>query len=147
MTGELWVADVGEAAWEEIDLVEKVKTYAWNIMEGAHCYNNPSCNTTGLEFPIYEYSYAVGNSITGGFVYRGTSILIIAGNYIYVDYGSGKIWALDYSRSGVLNNTLLFDATFPISSFGINQDNELYIFSYASPAYIYKIVAEWHNYP
>ena len=65
-TGNLWAGDVGQGAWEEIDLIERGGNYGWNIREGAHCYNASSCSTTGLTDPVAEYSHSFGRSVTGG---------------------------------------------------------------------------------
>jgi glucose/arabinose dehydrogenase len=126
VSGELWVGDVGQALWEEIDIVQNGKNYGWNAREGAHDYD-PGTNTTSLTDPIHEYSHALGNAITGGFVYRGSLLSNLIGKYVYADYGSGRIWALRYQDGKVVNNTLLYDASFNIPSFGVDSNNELYI--------------------
>jgi len=87
VTDWLWVADVGQYEWEEIDIVESGLNYGWNTMEGAHCYDPPvDCDETGLEYPIWEYDQSQGDcSVTGGFVYRGDRIPALNGKYIYGD--------------------------------------------------------------
>lgn len=130
VTGWLWAGDIGQDDWEEIDIVEKGKNYGWRIMEGNHCYNPSSdCNTSGLTLPIWEYEHEDhGNcSITGGYVYRGTKFSELYGKYIYGDYCSGRIWALSYDGTNTATNTLLLKEDIQISSFGIDEDNELYI--------------------
>ncbi|MBD3195735.1 MAG: glucose sorbosone dehydrogenase [Candidatus Lokiarchaeota archaeon] len=134
----LIAADVGQLSWEEIDIIESGKNYGWNIMEGAHCYDAPLCNTTGLELPIYEYSHTFGYSITGGFVYRGSKLTSLVGSYIYGDYGNGKIWTLELQGDNVISNTLLRDTELKISSFGIDYNNEIYLCDYVSGK-LYKI--------
>jgi glucose/arabinose dehydrogenase len=137
-TGLLWAGDVGEGTWEEIDIIEKGKNYGWNTRKGMHCYLAITCNTTGLTDPIFEYSHAVGISITGGFVYRGSNHAPhLTGKYIYGDYGTGLIWALEYESGIVKNNSLLNDTVLSISSFGVDQQQELYIC--AMDGYIYKL--------
>lgn len=127
VTGWLWVADVGQNKIEEIDIIEKGYNYGWNVMEGSLCYS-PSigCNQTDLTLPIFEYGHDVGISITGGYVYRGSKISTLYGYYLYGDYGSGRIWALFYNDS-IVQNHLLVDSPLNIVSFGVDQENELYI--------------------
>ena len=134
ITGKLWVGDVGQALWEEIDIVQNGKNYGWNAREGAHDYD-PGTNTTSVTDPIYEYSHALGNAITGGFVYRGSLLSNLIGKYVHADYGSGRIWALEFQDGTAVNNTLLYDAAFNIPSFGVDSNNELYICSFNGNIY------------
>jgi hypothetical protein len=132
LTNNLWAADVGQNAWEEINIIEKGKNYGWRIMEGNHCFNPPSnCNTTNLTMPIWEYGRDSqgGYSVTGGFVYRGPSASELSGKYIYGDFVSGKIWALEMNGNNV-SNQLLFSTSHSISTFGIDGRNELYFANY-----------------
>ncbi len=138
--GRLFAADVGQNQYEEIDLIESGGNYGWNIMEGAHCYNSDSCDQSGLILPIWEYDHSEGQSITGGYVYRGTSLSELAGQYIYGDFSSGKIWALDVSDIDNPSNSELLDTGLNISSFGIDADNELYICSFDGN--VYKLTTE-----
>lgn len=124
----LWAADVGQNAWEEINIIEKGTNYGWRIMEGKHCFNpETGCDTTGLILPIWEYGHNEdgGYSITGGFVYNGKSATGLTGKYIYADYVVGKIWSLEY-RDGKVINKLLAQSNYLISTFGIDRNNELY---------------------
>ena len=123
-TGRLWVADVGQDREEEVDIVEKGKNYGWNIMEGTLTYS--SGNQVGLELPVWEYSHAEGIAIIGGYVYRGTNLTELYSKYVYGDYGSGKIWALQYDGIAAPVNTLLADTNLNLSSFGMDERNELY---------------------
>jgi len=134
ITGDLWAGDVGQSLWEEIDIVESGKNYGWNTREGAHDYD-PGTNTTTVIDPIYEYSHSLGNAITGGFVYRGSSLSNLIGKYLYADYGSGRIWALEFQDGTAVNNTLLYDASFSIPSFGVDSNNELYICAFDGKIY------------
>lgn len=128
VTGWLWAADVGQNTYEEVDIIENGKNYGWNIMEGLHCYNPPSgCDTNGLTLPIWEYSHSLGNSVTGGYVYRGAGVPELVGKYIYADFGSGRIWSLEYDGVNPAVNTQLFDTNLLIASFGVDQYNELYL--------------------
>ncbi len=127
-TDRLWTGDVGQYDYEEVDIIESGGNYGWRIMEGNHCYDPPeNCDTTGLELPVWEYDHSVGQSITGGYVYRGPTIPELEGKYIYADYVQGKIWSLQYNGSGEPSNELLNDTGLSISSFGTDQANELYI--------------------
>jgi glucose/arabinose dehydrogenase len=127
VSGRLWAADVGQNKIEEIDIIHKGNNYGWRLMEGSECYNpSTNCNTTGLTYPIYEYTHDLGNSISGGFVYRGSQLKGIYGYYIYANYGSGRIWALEYTNSSV-SNYLLVDSTLNIVSFGVDNKKELFI--------------------
>jgi glucose/arabinose dehydrogenase len=132
VSGELWVGDVGQNDWEEVDLIEKGKNYGWRIMEGFNCNPNiGGCNPTGLTPPIKEYSHSLGFSVTGGYVYRGYRRPELYGAYVYADYGSGRIWKLRYINGMITEDSLLYDAPYSISSFGEDQDHELYIVRYS----------------
>ena len=139
-SGRIWAADVGQNAWEEIDILQNGKNYGWKIMEGFTCYSPPSgCDTTGLTLPIWSYSHSEGMSITGGYVYRGSLVPGLTGKYIYADYVVGKIWALTYDGINPPQNTLLLDSPYLISTFGVDESNELYVCTYgASGGKIYK---------
>jgi glucose/arabinose dehydrogenase len=99
-TGLLYVADVGQNRWEEIDIVPASRgglNYGWNLMEGADCYADPGCKSDGLVLPALAYGHADGCSITGGFVYRGRASPSLVGQYFYSDYCSGWIRSFTYS--------------------------------------------------
>ncbi len=131
VSGWLWVGDVGQDAIEEIDIVQRGGNYGWHIMEGRNCYNPPeNCDTTGLQMPVWQYHHDIGNCIIGGSVYRGTALPGLVGAYIYADFGSGRIWALRYSAPGVATNTELLHTRLSISSFGVDDAQELYICGY-----------------
>ncbi len=139
LTGQLWAADVGQNAVEEINVIEKGKNYGWNIMEGSQCYDPPNnCDTAGLEMPVFEYSHSLGRSITGGYVYRGTEHPLLKGAYIYADFITGLIWALWYQDGEVKANYVLADTGLNISSFGVGEHNELYFTAF--DGYVYKLV-------
>lgn len=133
---KLWVGDVGQNKYEEIDIVKKGGNYGWNTMEGFHCFKSTDCDTNGLELPIWEYGHTQGDiSITGGFVYRGAILKELEGLYIYADYVSGRIWSLDSTDPANPINIELLDADFPISSFGVDQNQELYICGFDDKIY------------
>ena len=125
-TGDLWAADVGQNALEEVDLIRAGLNYGWNIMEGDECYSR-FCDTHGLELPIAVYGRDDGCSITGGYVYRGTRLPSLYGAYVFGDYCSGKIWALRYDGSRVTESIQLADTKLRISSFAEDAEGELYI--------------------
>lgn len=143
-TDQLWTGDVGQNAYEEIDIVENGKNYGWNIMEASHCYEPAEgCDQSGLELPVWEYDRSEGDvSITGGFIYHGPTSDELTGHYIYADYASGRIWALDPSDLDNPINTKLIDADFQISSFGVDRDNELYICAFDDNIYRLETVDE-----
>lgn len=132
ITGDLWTGDVGEGTLEEIDIIQKGKNYGWPIMEGTNCFDPPSgCNMSGLELPIWEYGRNNGRTIIGGFVYRGSEFSELEGKYIYGDFVSGRVWALSFNGLTATDNTQLLRIanvdSFVITSFGIDEQNELYI--------------------
>ena len=140
VTNKCWIADVGQNLYEEINILEEGGNFGWNIMEGTHCYNPPSdCDTTGLIMPVFEYNHNWGESITGGYVYRGSLVPSIFGKYIFADFEYGDIWSLDYEE-GIppVIETLGDLGAYSVTSFGIDQNNELYICSFNGK--IYKFV-------
>ena len=125
------MGDVGQSAREEIDLVESGKNYGWNTMEGSICYPSTSpCSSEGLALPILDYTHALGASVTGGYVYRGSAIPELSGRYIYGDFISGRIWSLNYARASSFASQLL-DTNLNISAFGVDESKELYVVSYS----------------
>lgn len=136
-TDQLWAGDVGQNALEEIDIIEPGKNYGWNIQEGSACYEPESgCDRTGLVQPVIDYGRRSGKSVTGGFVYRGSRIPDLTGYYVYADFVSGKIWALNATLDP-LDNKLINNSGLGISSFGVDPDNELYICSF--DGFIYQL--------
>ena len=116
--------------WEEINIITKGANYGWNIMEGFHCYSPATgCDQSGLTLPIVEYDHSLGCSVTGGYVYRGDKIPSLRGYYVYGDYCSGKIWALNYHDNAVIRNILLVESGLNITSFGEDLAGNLYILS------------------
>ncbi len=128
--GQLWTGDVGQNAYEEMDIVENGGNYGWDCREGMHDFgdSSPACSDAGdLIDPVWEYGRGEGVSVTGGFVYRGPTLSDLKGKYIYADYASGRIWSLDVSNMENPVNTQLLQVDFGVSSFGTDQNNELYI--------------------
>jgi glucose/arabinose dehydrogenase len=139
-TGELWVADVGQEDWEEVNKVEAGKNYGWNIKEGSHCFKTDPCDGPDLEDPIAEYDHKEGRSITGGFVYRGTALSFLSGVYVFGDFVSGKIWGLSFAGEGVAERQLLVDSGLSISSFGEGHNGDLYILDFETGG-IFRLVS------
>jgi len=137
-TGLLWLADVGQDAYEEIDLVSRGANFGWNIMEATHCYNASSCNTAGLTLPVAEYPHSVGCSVTGGFVDRGSSPEL-QGVYLFGDYCSGRIWGMRYTNGQIVGPVQIATSGFSIGSFAQDRAGELYVLEYASSGGLYKV--------
>lgn len=134
-TGRLWAADVGQNAYEEIDLIEAGENYGWDVMEGMHCYEPSSgCDQSGLVLPIWEYPHSQGQSVTGGYVYRGDAVPQLVGRYVYGDFVSGRIWALDYDGNEPENEELL-ETGLNIASFGTDREGELYVLAFDGNIY------------
>ena len=128
-TGNLWAADVGQNLWEEINIVKKGGNYGWALREGAHPFGNyDSKAAQNLIDPVFEYDHRMGKSITGGFVYRGKKIPELQGHYLYADYISGKVYALNYDHktNKVLGNYSIPSPMFPIITFGEDEEGEAY---------------------
>lgn len=128
-TGTLYAGDVGQDLWEEVNIIKKGGNYGWSIREGTHNFGNrkQSANAKPIE-PIWEYDHRIGRSITGGVVYRGSRLPELEGMYVYADYVSGKIWALQYDEQDgkVIRNMQISSGGIPVMSFGADQDGELY---------------------
>ena len=135
-TGDLWVADVGQNQYEEVDLIEPGGNYGWNVMEGNSCFSpSTGCSTEGLIRPVAQYGREDGCSITGGYVYRGSRLPSLRGAYVYGDFCSGRIWALRYDGAVVSEHLELIDSELRISSFGLDESGELYILSFDEKIY------------
>ncbi|HET6267090.1 MAG TPA: PQQ-dependent sugar dehydrogenase [Acidobacteriota bacterium] len=140
--GDLFIGDVGQDSFEEVDWQLSTShggiNYGWRIMEGRHCYNPAiNCNSTGLKLPILEYSHANGCSITGGFRYRGTKIPTLVGHYIYGDFCSGQILHAK-QVTGRWTTSVLLNTNLQISTFGQDNSGELYVADLGGA--VYKIV-------
>lgn len=131
LTGDLYIADVGQNIWEEVNFQTANGTggenYGWNILEGTHCFNADSCDKSGLELPIFEYDHSEGCSVTGGYVYRGDQFLSLYGNYFVADFCSGNIWRLFPGTEDSWSSAKVLDSDLVISSFGEDVNGELYI--------------------
>jgi glucose/arabinose dehydrogenase len=154
LTGDLYIGDVGQNAFEEINFQPFTSTggenYGWNIMEGFHfsfdfsgcsppCLLTSTCSQAGLALPVAEYDHGQGCSVIGGFVYRGNLRPQWQGIYFYGDFCTGRIWGL--KRNGALwQNNLLLDSPLTISSFGEDEGGELYLADYTA-GNMYRITA------
>jgi glucose/arabinose dehydrogenase len=133
-TGDLWIGDVGQGEWEEIDHTTQgepgLENYGWDVFEGRHRFEDKEPNPRGrLVMPVAEYSHDHGCSVTGGFVYRGDGIPAAQGRYFYGDYCSGIVWSLalrDGKATGIRRHRFRVDA---LSSFGEDAAGELYLVS------------------
>ncbi|MCC7439587.1 MAG: PQQ-dependent sugar dehydrogenase [Armatimonadetes bacterium] len=134
ITYQLWLGDVGLYSWEEINIVEGGKNYGWNIMEGTRCFNSIPCDTSNLTKPVWTYPRDVGRTVIGGYVYRGTAMPELQGNYIYGDFTSGSFWALNPSYA-MTGKQLFQQRTLSLSSFGVDDNHELLLTSYNGRVY------------
>ncbi|MFN0166646.1 MAG: PQQ-dependent sugar dehydrogenase [Bryobacteraceae bacterium] len=128
-TGDLWIGDVGQNRWEEIHVQPASsrggENYGWVLVEGNECVR-PGCDRTGLIPPVYVYGRSDGASVTGGYVYRGRRFPDLAGLYFYADYTNGRISTLRREGDRFVNN-LALSSGLAISSFGEDEDGELYV--------------------
>lgn len=133
-TGLLYIADVGQSAWEEVDVAPASQAglnYGWNITEGNHCYRPSSgCSMQGLTLPVLEYGHSDGCSITGGYVYRGKRIPEVAGHYFYSDYCSGWVRSFRYQNGSAADQRRWdLPGVGNVLSFGEDAESELYLLS------------------
>jgi len=159
-TSRLFLADVGQDEWEEIDIVESGGNYGWRILEGTHPYDLALADLLGidietLEKPIHEYSHAVGRSIIGGYVYRGAISTDLVGKYVFADWSTnfmlprGKIYYLDeiepdkwqYFEFKLINDKPLRRF---ILAFGEDEHGELYILTTRTPGSLLRSGEIWH---
>ncbi|HEY8135420.1 MAG TPA: PQQ-dependent sugar dehydrogenase [Candidatus Limnocylindrales bacterium] len=145
-TGDLWIGDVGQDIYEEVD-AEPAGTggrnYGWNTMEASHCFATPNCDQAGLTLSVAEYRHAQGCSITGGYVYRGSALPQLIGQYVFADYCSGRIWALDAATAlsaGSAEPTQYGKVPINPTSFGQDEAGELYLVDGAGG--IYRLIVE-----
>jgi glucose/arabinose dehydrogenase len=145
-TGDLWIGDVGQNIYEEVDAEPAGaggRNYGWNTMEASNCFGASSCARDGLTLPVAEYSHAQGCSITGGYVYRGSSLPQLFGQYVFADYCSGRIWALDAASAlatGSAEPTQYGKLPINPTSFGEDEAGELYLVDGAG--HIYRLIVE-----
>jgi glucose/arabinose dehydrogenase len=143
-TGALWIGDVGQNRFEEVDRslrgIYKVggrgRNYGWRVLEGRHCFIPATgCSRVGKTMPLIEYAHDNPNTtddncaVTGGYVYRGNAYPLLRGQYVYGDFCSGRIWTISAGASPLVRPTLRLDTSLAISSFALDGGNELYVLS------------------
>ncbi|HEY3345939.1 MAG TPA: PQQ-dependent sugar dehydrogenase, partial [Anaerolineaceae bacterium] len=132
LTHDLYIGDVGQDTYEEIDFLPAGApggtNFGWRFREGMHPYNGQPPAGVILTDPVFEYTHAQGGcSITGGFVYRGQALLAWQGVYLFGDYCSGLVWGLVRQADGVWNGQVLFQTGSAITSFGVDEQDEIYL--------------------
>ncbi len=139
-TDDLYIGDVGQNAWEEIDRQpggsDGGENYGWNVFEATHCFG--LCDTVTQVAPVAEYSHGDGCSVTGGDVYRGTTQPSLVGTYLFSDYCSGTIWTLPADAS--LTPRVLLESGLSVSSFGEGEDGEIYLVDLSGGG-LYRVLA------
>ncbi|MDL2335408.1 MAG: PQQ-dependent sugar dehydrogenase [Chloroflexota bacterium] len=145
-TGDLWIGDVGQDRYEEVDAEpagEGGRNYGWNTMEATHCFLVAGCDSTGITLPVAEYSHNDGCSITGGYVYRGSLYPALVGLYVFSDYCSGNLWAIDAASSigaGPVTPIEYGNANINPTAFGEDESGELYLVNGAGQ--IFRLTAD-----
>lgn len=144
VTNDMWIGDVGQGQWEEINFAPAGmpggRNYGWSVLEGTHCYGRSECDSAAKEPPVFEYGHEGGNcSVTGGYVYRGAASPVLVGAYLFADYCSGRFWALARD-GGVWRATELLKAKMQPSTFGEDEAGELYVADIGGGS-IYRLVA------
>lgn len=139
VSGELWLGDVGQNAWEEIDRIVAGGNYGWRCREGAHAFNSSCGPAQNLIDPVAEYDHTAGQSVTGGYVYRGNAIPALAGRYVFGDFVSGRIWHIARDTTPTLQVSAGFDSGLQIASFGQGADGEIYVVHYGGT--LHRLVA------
>ena len=147
-TGDLWIGDVGQNLWEEVDHAPRTSTgagrginWGWHVLEGSHCYSpTTGCDTTGKTMPSLDYDHGGGRcAVTGGYVSRGPSVPALLGGYVFADFCSGEIWVIDANAATPASKVLLLDTGYTISSFGENAAGDLYVLDHDGGA-LYAVV-------
>jgi glucose/arabinose dehydrogenase len=144
-TGDLYIADVGQGAREEVDFQPAAsqggENYGWNVMEGLACYNASTCNQTGLTLPVLDYAHDQGCAIVGGYVYRGTRLPILSGWYLYSDNCTDFVRSLKVANGVVVEQhdwSSVLQPSQGVTSFGEDARGELYITT--GSGNVYRIV-------
>ena len=136
--GNLWIGDVGQDSFEEVDLLTPTQGGAnlgWNLREGTHAYPATTCSQTGnqLTDPIFDYDHLDGDAtVIGGHVYHGQAVPMLAGSYVFGDFISGRVWSLTQSGQSWTRTLLLTTAGGDLAAIGQDQAGELYLARYLS---------------
>jgi glucose/arabinose dehydrogenase len=142
-TGELWVGDVGNAVIEEVDRVVRGGNYGWRCYEGSGSTGMSCGSQASPTAPIAQYGRSLGQSITGGYVYRGATVTALAGRYLFGDYLSGRIWSIANNAQPTLDMDNGYSSGLQISAFGQDTNGEVYVLHYDDQAgAIYQIVSQ-----
>ena len=137
-TGDLWIGDVGQNAWEEVDRAEGGENFGWDEREGANCFEPAvGCDTANVD-PIAQYDHSVGQSVTGGYVYRGLTYPALFGQYLFGDFVSGRVWRVPADSPQATLPIELANTAISISSFGEALDGEVYVVDFNGG--IYQVV-------
>jgi glucose/arabinose dehydrogenase len=142
-TDRLWIADVGQRDFEEINRVGADSSglnFGWNVMEGRQCFVGDGCDRRDKVLPISGYTHNLGCSVTGGYVYRGFGSPALTGGYIFADYCSGTVWGIDARAPNFAAPVELLESELSISSFGLDEAGELYLTD-LSEGRIFQVVA------
>ena len=140
-TGDLWVGDVGEHTYEEVNNVVKGGNYGWNTMEGFECLDGGhGCDEQGLLLPVLVYGHHLGCAISGGFIYHGAAIEGLQGAYIYSDFCTGTVWAARLDGAQPLEGVELGSVGFGVSSVAQDNDGEIYVLAFTG--FISKLVPQ-----
>ncbi|HEY7599076.1 MAG TPA: PQQ-dependent sugar dehydrogenase, partial [Candidatus Limnocylindrales bacterium] len=132
-TGDLFIADVGQDRVEEVNAEPAGaggRNYGWKLMEGRVCFQGRGCDQAGLTLPVATYNHQLGCSVTGGYVYRGAAVPALVGSYLYSDYCSGTLWALDAATAiatGSADPVVLLETDRRVTGFGEDEAGEVYL--------------------
>ncbi len=139
LTGDLYIGDVGQGSFEEVNVARAGSTggenYGWNTMEGLSCYQASSCNQSGLTLPVLDYDHGQGCSITGGYVYRGNALPSLRGHYFYADYCGGWVRSFRLAGGNATDRQDRLSLHLAVSSFGEDARGELYVVTLGGTVY------------
>ena len=139
LTGDLYIADVGQNQWEEINYLPADSpagvNFGWNFFEASMPYSGQAADPASLVFPVFEYNHALGCSVTGGYTYRGKQIPELYGVYLFGDYCSGNVWGVVRDSQNTWQNSLLFENQGSITSFGVDEQGEVYLLLFSGQVY------------
>ncbi len=124
LTGTLWAGDVGQGTREEVDIIRRGDNLGWNVYEGN--YNPSGATVPNYRAPVWDYPRSTGSVVMGGYVYRGTQVPALYGKYVFGDYGSGRVWALDYNNGSPILPPAEISTAGGFVSYGEDRDGELY---------------------
>jgi len=147
VSGDLWLGDVGQGAKEEINIIRKGANYGWDCREGNDPLNPPSArspvcaslSTADFEQPLLDFVIGDNQAVVGGYVYRGNDVPELRGRYVFADYSSGRVFALQDLGGGNYDFEEIFSPGFPIATLAVDNDNELYVLQYGSNSRLYKV--------